>query len=431
VYKGGFAALAVVASLLTSCGGAHDARPPVQLIGFDTYMAPANAFEATRLVKLDPETLRPRPGRALKLGDAAAYGALGPDGRTYAVGGVNYGELILVDLLHLRRIAKVRVQPSPNGDDIEVDVVSWPRPHLLLAVVGLTPAKYLIPQRLAIIDPLRHRVLRTVALHGTALGWVRGRRGRTAILTTRGPGRVAPARLVVVGPTGDIRNVTVSRISAGETAVRHVEIDRLPGLTSDGKHAFIIDSTLIGEVDLATLAVRYHATPELLALPPTPPFQPGSSGLYRAADRSAQWLGNGKLLVTGGDAAPTRHEYLERTTAREAAIVDTHSWRIIRTFRGATSVRAASGLWLGGGAQVIYQHQRGPSLIAFRTDGTVLYRKRQANLWWTTIAGRLVAGNPDGSWLAYLDPHTGRTVRLLGRSAIWPLDVLVWRPPRR
>jgi hypothetical protein len=424
VYRSVVVGLAVVAGLLTSCGGARDARPPAQLIGFDTYMAPADAFEATRLVKLDPETLRPLPGRGLKLGDAATSGALGPDGRTYAVGGVNYGELILVDLLHLRRIARVRVQPPRGGNDIEVDVVSWPRPHLLLALVGLAPGKYLNPQRLAIIDPLRHRVLRTVALHGTALGWVRGRHGRTAILTTRGPGRVAPARLVVVGPTGDVRNVTVSRISAGATAVRSVEIDRFPGLTSDGRHAFVVDAKLIGAVDLATLGVRYHATPELLALPPTPPFQPGSSGLYRAADRSAQWLGNGKLLVTGGDAAPARHGYLERTTAREAAIVDTRSWRLVRTFRGATSVRAASGLWLGRGAQ------RGPSLIAFRTDGTVLYRKRRANLWWTIIAGRLIAGNPDGSWLAHLDPHTGRPVQVLGRSAVWPLDVLAWRPPR-
>lgn len=123
------------------------------------------------------------------------------------------------------------------------------------------------------------------------------------------------------------------------------------------------------------------------------------------------------------DAAPTHRGYLERTTEREAAIVDTHSWRLVRTFRGATGVQAAFGLWFAG--------LRGASLVAFRKNGTVLYRKRQANLWWTVIAGRLIAGNPDGSWLAELDPHTGHLLRVLGRSAVWPLEVRVWRPPGR
>ena len=89
--------LALIASVLTSCGGAHDASAPAQLIAFDTYMAPADAFEATRLVKLDPATLRPFAGRGLQLGDAASGSVLGPDRRTYAVGGVNYGEVLLVD----------------------------------------------------------------------------------------------------------------------------------------------------------------------------------------------------------------------------------------------------------------------------------------------------------------------------------------------
>jgi hypothetical protein len=129
------------------------------------------------------------------------------------------------------------------------------------------------------------------------------------------------------------------------------------------------------------------------------------------------------LLLTGFDAAPSRRGYLERTTDREAAIVDANNWQVVRRFRGATGVRATSGLWFGGAGQ------RGPSLIAFRKDGSVLYRKQQPNLWWTIVAGKLIAGNPDGSWLAYLDPHTGRPVRVLGRGAIWPLEVFVWRPP--
>jgi hypothetical protein len=427
VYGRAAVGLAIVAGVLTSCGGARLAQQPAELIGFDTYMAPGDAFEATRLVKLDPETLRPVNRRGLKLGDAAAGGVLGPDGRTYAVGGINYGELILVDLKRLKRVVTIAVQPSHGAEDIEVDVAAWPRPHCLIAVVGPAPGKYLMPHLLAIIDPLRHRVRRITALHGTALAWVRGDGGRTAILTTNGPGRIAPAQLVVVGPNGNIRTVEIPGITAGVGAVRNIGIDRFPGLASDGRHAFLVSGQRIAAVDLTTLAVAYHEVPELLAsrFPPPAPFQPGSSGLYRASYRSARWLGHSKLLVTGSDAEPMPHGYLERTIPIEAAVVDTKSWRLSRPFHGATSVQAAFGLWFGRGTE------KGPSLIAFRNNGTVLYRKTQANLWWRIVAGKLLAGNPDGSWLAELDPQTGRPVRVLGRSALWPPDVMAWRPPRR
>jgi len=424
--------LGITVALLAGCGGASHLRPPAQLIGFDTYYVASQDFEATRLVKLDPGTLRPVAGRGLKLGDSAAGGVLGPDGRTYAVGGVNFGEVMLVDLAQLRRTATISVQRShASGDDIEVDVVGWPAPHRLVAVVGPASGKYLVSERLAIIDPAKRLVLHRFALPGTALAWANGKHGRTAILVASEVGRIRPARLLVVGPSGNVRHLTLARIPAGATQFSRTAISDFPSLTSDGRRAYVVDAHWIASVDLATLAVTYHAAPTLRPLAPTPPYMPGSSGLYRSAGRSAQWLGKHRLLLTGSDDIPVRSgAYLERTTERQATIVDTDTWRVVRRFAGATSVRAAFGLWFGGGAQLIDKRQRGSSLIVFRPDGTVLYRKRQANLWWTIVAGKLIAGNPDGSWLAELDPRTGKVRRILGRLPVWPFDALTWRPRR-
>src|SRR6266576_1576172 len=95
-------------ALATGSAGGHRTGALPQLIGFDTYIEPVGDFEATRLVRLDLKTFRRLPERGLKLGDAVSSDVLGPDGRTLAVGGINYGEVILVDLGHLTRTTRIQ-----------------------------------------------------------------------------------------------------------------------------------------------------------------------------------------------------------------------------------------------------------------------------------------------------------------------------------
>src|SRR5437763_10957385 len=73
-------------------GGRHVST--LRLIAFDTYYEPVGYFEATQVVRLDPVTVRSLPGGALKLDDYASSRVLVPDGRTLAIGGVNYGEML-------------------------------------------------------------------------------------------------------------------------------------------------------------------------------------------------------------------------------------------------------------------------------------------------------------------------------------------------
>src|SRR5207248_7642427 len=81
--------------------------------------------------------------------------------------------------------------------------------HHLLAVVSQAPGKYLVPARLALIDPLRHRVLRSLPFDGDVLSWAQTPAGRALFLVSR-IGKIAPARLVIAGLDGRTRTVRSS-----------------------------------------------------------------------------------------------------------------------------------------------------------------------------------------------------------------------------
>jgi hypothetical protein len=416
--------IAVIAGL-AAWSATGTTRPPVHVIGLDTYFASRASFEATRLDRLDPSTLLPVAGTALKLGDAASGLVFDPTRRTIAIGGVNFGEVMLVDPLRLRRLATIRVRRST--DDIEVDPVAWPRRRELVAVVGPSPTRYLMPQRVVIIDPVTRRLRSSRPLHGAVLGSSRVADGRTVLLATTAFGRVAAARLVVIGPTGRLRSVLLPGILAGTGRSGRVAESRFPSVAAAGSRAFVVGANRVATVDLDSLAVGYHSIVGVLrALPSLPPFEPGSSGLYRGVNRGVRSLGANRLLVTGVDAAPVGRRYLEREVTYEAAIVDTRTWEAVVRFRGASSVEPAFGLWLGTGSRSVEQRPVGFPLIAFRPDGSVLWRRRAPG-WWRVAGNRLIAGNPDGSWLALLDPRTGALRRVLGRSPTWPLEPFSWR----
>jgi hypothetical protein len=199
----------------------------------------------------------------------------------------------------------------------------------------------------------------------------------------------------------------------------------VPALTVIRNRAYVVGGgSSVASVDLRSLAVSAHVVPGLLheSLPATPPTETGSAGPQRLAMRSLSRLGPHTLLVGGTDEYPV-NMITARYVVHAVYAVDTRTWRVEHVFHGLASVRRLGGLLVGSGAQTVEKTVRGPTLVGLRRSGGVLYRL-EGELWWEVAAGRLIAGNPDGSWVAELDPATGRIVRKLGRASIWPLDVL-------
>ena len=119
--------------------------------------------------------------------------------------------------------------------------------------------------------------------------------------------RIGPASLVFADPRG-VRATRLPSIRAGEVpGGGGISQWRLPGLAVDpaGAEAYVADPDgQVAEIDLRTLAVSSHeptAQHSFLArldgwLEPTASAK-GDSGPVR----QAQWIGNGVLLVSGGN----------------------------------------------------------------------------------------------------------------------------------
>jgi len=256
--------LVSLACLGTGCGSRAE-RPSPRLIGFDLVITNAeNAY--SRLVTLQPKTLQLH-GRTLALRDVttdttwvaatSSTGQLSPDRRTLAVGG-SVGEIILVDPAKLRRLGTIRIRRS---DDLLVAVDSWAKPNRLLAVYGRISAINPINDSIAVIDPIRRRVVRRVSLEGGVEFAAKVADGSLVLLVER---NYSHARLVVVSPDGGIRALVLPdggiRPAGGRFAGRYFRAERGWAVATDGRErAFLARAGApLLEVNLKSLAVRRH-----------------------------------------------------------------------------------------------------------------------------------------------------------------------------
>ena len=265
----------------------------------------ANPHQPTRtLLRVDARTLAP-VGRGVELEPTIGPYALSPDRTTLAVGSGR--ALILVDVVKMTktRIANVVARGPLN-------VVTWPSENRLLMRAG---------QRVLAVDPSARRVIRSATVRG-AYGLGSPTSDGIAYLASPAKG-IGNARVVTVDMGGRVRSVTLKRIRAGATWKRvsgvPVGAMRQPGFTVDRAHGvgYAVDpSGLVAVVNLATGETTYHTTVR------------SERSLMRANKeisgpmRAAQWLGNGRIGVTGFDA--------NGRTSRAAgvAVLDTRSWRV-------------------------------------------------------------------------------------------------------
>src|SRR5581483_2836405 len=303
------ALVAVSAALVAPAGalagaGAMASRPLLAIAGADLWAS---------LVRVSPATLRP-VGRRVSLDGHDLGWSFSPDGRLLAVGNRNEScrggatELRLVDARSLARVRDVRVAAIGA-----VRATDWLDARNLLAVVSLGDCVVTRDTLVASVDPSSGAVRARRVVRGDLLG-VAAARGALVLLLSPAD-RVGAARLAVVDAAGGVRRTTLAGVAAGRTAPDARADYRIrssvPGLAVDagGGRAFVVaGGGAVAEVDLRTLAVRYHALAERRPAA----AEKGAGG----PERHAAWLGGGLLAVTGSDATSSASSAADAPRAR-------------------------------------------------------------------------------------------------------------------
>jgi hypothetical protein len=427
--------LLLIGVLAAGCGGA--ARPAERWFALTERYQSRGDFYASVLLHVDPKTLQPI-GRGLRLGDNATSRVRSPDGRTLAFGGSNDGELLFVDLSRPVAVKRFTIARARRGGaGAEVDVLAWPRPGRIVALATPNAAWWArLPTQLLVVDPARRRVVRRMRFAGGVSASVTLRDRTVALLDTSG----RFPRVVVVRPDGATWSTRLGRLDLdGGDGMRlagsYYPPERDPALATDGERLFVVVSDRpIAEVLPRTREVRYHRVPlprRFLSRPPA--TEPGSGGVHFRLSVAATWLGHDSLGIGGFEEVPggVGHRYLQRALQ----VVDTRSWRRTRTIRVSGCERADEVVLCNaatGGYPPDGKGVRGASLVAYDMHWRRLYAKPSTQRWWDVTAGRLVAGDADGSHMVELAPETGEVLRRLAPSPLandmWPFDLSTWTP---
>lgn len=232
-----------------------------------------------------------------------------------------------------------------------VTQVAWPRPDRLVGLTGPFKA----PRAVTVSVP-DGRVVGSRRVGGRP--WV-GEATSLGIVVLAGPGdRIGSATLVLANPDGGLLRVPLPRIRAGfgEVDARQLARQVIPGLAVDGAagRAYVVaaNEPLVAEVDLANGTVAYH---ELCGGGGAAAAPVAAKGLAYGAYRTARWIGDGTIAVSG---EVTRTSPDGRRAARRLRTVtrtDPYGLRLIRTADWTTttlnplfqSFTLAGGLLLG------------------------------------------------------------------------------------
>jgi hypothetical protein len=275
------------------------------------------------LARVGRRTLRARPAPQIPL-PAGIYGvswAFSPSCDAVALGGYD-GRVLLVDLERGRRTGTLRL----GGRSI-VSQVAWPRPNRLIALAG----------------PLEARRAVTVAVPGGRVLASRSIGGRPwvteatplGIVALSAPGDgIGSVTLVLANPDGGVVRARLPRIRVGldETGPHRLARQIVPGLAVDpaGGRAYVVaaNEPLVGEVDLVSGAVTYHQVRgagggDVRAM--------AAKGLAHAALRTARWLGDGTIAVSGELTRTRPDRRRAERTGRTVTRTDPYGLRLVRT----------------------------------------------------------------------------------------------------
>ncbi|MGH3072778.1 MAG: hypothetical protein ACRDNB_10990, partial [Gaiellaceae bacterium] len=167
---------------------------------------------------------------------------------------------------------------------------------------------------------------------------------------------------------------------------------QVPGLAVDpvGRTAYVVGGERVFPVDLRTLAVTDRGPVRSLAK--------RSAG----ATRSAEWLGNGRLAVSGENWDPEAGN-----VPAGLEIVD------VRSRRARVVDRSASRFTVAAGRILVERRLGGRALavVAYGLDGRELYRLELDWAVWMKKQGRLGYACRDAFLRSVVDLQSGRVLR--------------------
>jgi hypothetical protein len=400
------------------------------------------------LVRLDPKTLRTRPGRRLALWEFSRGWSYSPDLRLLVFGnqsstGFSYSpaRVRVVDVHTLRKVRDVRL-----GMDGEVIYTHWVAPDRLLAVVqsredsGNEGDPPIVTDRVVVVDPATGAVRSSKALEGTVIALEKVSDALVLVLEGSSDG---PVRLVVADRDGRVASVTLERVRAG----RHETPTEVPRLDTaavavdrDGGHAYVLAAgDPVADVSLATLAVEYHTPAQPVSvlgrlhnwLEP----RAQAKGPLEGSWRHAAWLGEGQLAVFGYDYSTYQTD--EGLAVRERPsgllVIDTRSWAAHMVDPRSSAIAVATNALLSWGSSWDggTQRQSGSGLSAYDPTGSQRYHLfgRQVVYDVQLIGSRAFVGKsaPDPGYSIVSISH-GRQLRII-RGHEMPLVLSSAGPP--
>jgi hypothetical protein len=312
----------------------------------------------------------------------------------------------------------------------------WPSLGRLLALTGSCCNSDL---ELATVDTVAKRVVARRTIPGVVLDIVRSADG--LVLLAAPPNEIGPARLVAVEGDGSVRTVALDRIQAGshwpeESTQDPIGTMREPGLAVDPKGgvAYVVDPAgLVAAVRLADRGVTYHtavAAQSLLGrlshwLTPV-----ASAKGMNGPIRTAVWLGDGMLAVTGSDSSALRRKDGTMVISGRPAglsVIDTRDWTARTIDAGADAATVADGVLLTTGGTFRVEGSTntttGEGIVARGPNGSVRWRLFPGTAAWVVGAhgDRAVVQQNGGQTFDLVDLETGKVLRSLGSTYPWLL----------
>jgi hypothetical protein len=410
--------LGVAALLLLSLGGGGGRqltlRGPQTETAVPLAIVPDGSVE--RLTHVDSATLAPLSGSRL-VGTIGAWAA-SPDGRLLALG-VSTDSQNEHWTLRFANVGSLRLVRRGVRLDGWLAAASWPTLSRVVALVGSQTGV-----SVETIDTVGKTILHREALGGTA-GPIARMAGGFVVLV-EAPNQIAPASLAVVDADGGMRTVRLDRIVAGWSWPQDGSNDpigsaRGPGLAVDpAGTAYILDpSGLVAAVDLGSLAVSYHplSSASLLSRLADWFSPPAEAKGLNGPERTATWLGDGLIALTGTDYTATRAKdgsAAFSATPAGLSIVDVRNWTVRMLDAEATGATVADGTLLTtGGGWTSSDQGSGTGLAAYQGDGALRWRLFPGTRPYVAgVVGGLAVVQEDGNGrFDVIDVRTGDVLR--------------------
>jgi hypothetical protein len=373
--------------------------------------------------EIDPDTLQPLTRRGLRLGGNSEGLVFSPN-RSEAAFGIDFGELVFVDLPKMELRGRLRL----GSPDWLVRPIGWPRPDLLYALGCTYAGKYgCIDNRLLLIDP---RVPRQVASLDLA-GWADVRYdvpSRTSVIFVS-PDRVQPAHLLIAEANGAIHEVKLDRILVGSDGRRFWPHARSAAFVLEPGRAIVIGSRgVVAEIELRSRRVRYHRVPALsisrvsLRRVPSEAWT-GTMNPSSHEDIRAVRAWPRRYLVTASRSKLGNRGESVRRSAR-TLLLDASTWSTEQWRHGYTE-HAAGLLFVARSAKAY----RGPTtILAYERPGAIRYRLHfERPVTYSTYGDRLYVGRINGLKTTIFDVGTGRLLHRVKPTDVHP--AFSWTPP--